>query len=145
MKTKGKVYVYITQGTKLLVMEHPFSPEAGLQVPGGTIEPDEAPEHAAIREAEEETGLSGFKLIRLLGEQVRDMRDYKKNEWQHRYFFHLIYDQPTPDQWRHFEPDPSESDGKEKDITLDFYWVDLNEQIPELIAEMDFLLKDLKL
>ncbi|PJF22705.1 MAG: hypothetical protein CUN56_04620 [Phototrophicales bacterium] len=140
MKTKRKVYSYITRGKQLLVMEHPFSPEAGIQVPGGTIEPNEDPAHAAIREAEEETGLKSFQLVSLLGEQVRDMRDYDKHEWHHRYFFHLIYDGGTPPRWRHTETTPSE--GEQAHIILEFYWVDLSKKLPKLIAELDFFLKD---
>ncbi len=37
---KRKVLAYITNGDngdRLLVFRHPYSPEAGIQVPGGTV------------------------------------------------------------------------------------------------------------
>jgi 8-oxo-dGTP pyrophosphatase MutT (NUDIX family) len=44
-------------GDEVLVFDHPLD-EGGfmIQLPAGTIEPDEAPEAAAVRELEEETG-----------------------------------------------------------------------------------------
>jgi len=38
-----KVVAYITQGDRPLVFSHPLCPEAGVQVPAGTIEEGEAP------------------------------------------------------------------------------------------------------
>jgi 8-oxo-dGTP pyrophosphatase MutT (NUDIX family) len=43
-----------------LIFSHPDYPEAGLQVPAGTLEPGEHPEAGVLREAYEETGLTGF-------------------------------------------------------------------------------------
>ena len=70
---KRKVVTYITSGNALLVFRHPDFPEAGIQVPAGTIEEGEAPEAAALREAFEETGLTGLTLVAPLGEHVRDV------------------------------------------------------------------------
>ena len=36
--TVGKVVGYVIQGDKLLVLSHPNSPGAGIQVPAGTVE-----------------------------------------------------------------------------------------------------------
>jgi 8-oxo-dGTP pyrophosphatase MutT (NUDIX family) len=57
-------------GPELLLFEHPF---AGTQIPAGTVEVDEAPEAAALREANEETGLSEFANVRLLGSREDSM------------------------------------------------------------------------
>src|SRR5690348_7609122 len=83
----------------LLVFSHPDFPEAGIQVPAGTIEPGEGPEVAVLREAFEETGLSGLKLVAPLGEQLRDVTPFGKDELQHRYFFHLRCDESPPRTW----------------------------------------------
>lgn len=80
MHLKQKVYAYITCGSRLLVFEHPHVPEAGIQVPGGTVEAGELPEAAVLREAHEETGLSDLKIQAFLGQSRRDMRDYQLNE-----------------------------------------------------------------
>jgi 8-oxo-dGTP pyrophosphatase MutT (NUDIX family) len=66
----AKVTAYITQGqgelSRLLIFRHP---NAGLQLPAGTVEVGESVEAAAHREALEETGLAGLRLIRYLGAQ----------------------------------------------------------------------------
>ena len=63
-----KVSAFITQerhGVKsLLVFKHPT---AGVQIPAGSVEPDENPETAAIRETYEETGLQQVKIEQYLG------------------------------------------------------------------------------
>ena len=69
-KTLGKVTVFITRraprGVELLLFEHP---NAGIQIPAGTLEEGETPEKAALREAAEETGLTGLHVRRYLGYQ----------------------------------------------------------------------------
>jgi 8-oxo-dGTP pyrophosphatase MutT (NUDIX family) len=51
-----KVVAYVTYDNQLLVFEQPDFPEAGIQVPGGTIEHGETGKAAASRETLEETG-----------------------------------------------------------------------------------------
>ena len=52
------------QGEEILLFEHPF---AGNQIPAGTVEPGELIDHAVIREAQEETGLSNYQIKQYLG------------------------------------------------------------------------------
>lgn len=63
-----KVTCFITrmhnQERQLLLFEHP---NAGIQFPAGTVEPDEPIEAAVIREAFEETGLSTFEFVLSIG------------------------------------------------------------------------------
>ncbi len=65
----GKVTVFIMRpsprGDELLLFEHPH---AGIQIPAGTMEPGEPPAQAALREANEETGLAELTISRFLGE-----------------------------------------------------------------------------
>ena len=71
---RHKVLAYITreQGgvRQVLVFDHQDQPEAGLQVPAGTVEPGELIEPALWREIEEEAGLrpSVLRLVRKLAE-----------------------------------------------------------------------------
>ncbi|MCO6502731.1 MAG: NUDIX domain-containing protein [Acidimicrobiales bacterium] len=46
-----KALAYVTAGTRLLLLVHPDHPEAGIQVPAGTIRSGEEPGDAALREA----------------------------------------------------------------------------------------------
>ena len=134
---KDKVYCYITSGDRLLIFRHVDFPEAGIQVPGGSIEPGEAPDAAALREAEEETGLRDLSLVGLLGEVERDMSDFGRDEVQRRWFYHLRCETETPAAWRHDETMYSEGDGP---ITFEFTWVSMRSELPSLIAGMGDLL-----
>lgn len=142
---KQKVFAYITRGRKLLVFEHPFSPEAGIQVPAGTVEPDEKPEDAVLREAHEETNLTALKLGTFLGFQRRDMSDFGLNEMHDRYFYHLLCEQETQTTWDHGERFPSDEPGEHPTFRhiFRFYWVSLPDGVPPLIADHDFMLKRL--
>jgi len=63
----GKVIAFITRdvgvGHELLVFQHPT---AGIQLPAGTVEPQETPESAVLREVAEETGLTEIAFVELL-------------------------------------------------------------------------------
>ena len=67
--TIHKVTCFITRrgvkGIELLLFNHP---NVGVQIPAGTVEPDEEPEYAARREAAEESGLDNLVLKKYLGE-----------------------------------------------------------------------------
>ena len=126
----AKVFAYITHGTNLLVFRHPNSPEAGIQVPAGSIEAGESPEAAVMREAFEETGLNGLKLIAYLGETTYDMSSWDGDPAQQRYFFHLELHGQAPTTWHHDETDG----GKSKPIVFEFFWTRIPEDIPDLIA-----------
>lgn len=130
MIEKHKVLAYITRGQQLLVFTHSLSPEAGIQVPAGTVEEGETPQKAVLREAQEETGISDFKLGGCLGDYKEDMRKFGKDEIHHRFVYHLICTEAAPETWRHGEFNPSESD--ETYIPFDFHWVDLPDDVPEL-------------
>lgn len=144
MQMKRKAFAYITQGNKLLVFEQPDAPSAGIQVPAGSIEIGETPENGALREAHEETGLEALKVVRFLGEQIRDMSDYGKQEIHHRYFYHLLCEQEASETWEHGERFPSDQAHHDGSITHLFhlYWVDLND-LPQLIADHDFYIQTL--
>ena len=103
MQQRSRVYAYITHKNRLLVFDHIDFPEAGTQVPTGTIKSDESPNVAVFREAEEETGLSGFKLISELGNFKYDMTEYGISEIQHAWFYHLCYLGIPHESWHHNE------------------------------------------
>jgi 8-oxo-dGTP pyrophosphatase MutT (NUDIX family) len=127
---RRKVFAYITHANRLLVFRHVDFPEAGIQVPAGTVKEGEYPADAVMREAEEETGLAGLVMEAFLGEQVCDLADFGVDEIQQRYFYHLRYADVPPERWRHAETDPS--DGSPAPIWFEFYWVEYLDQEPEL-------------
>jgi 8-oxo-dGTP pyrophosphatase MutT (NUDIX family) len=126
-----KVFAYITHGHRLLVFRHADFPQAGIQVPAGTVQPNEPPDEAVLREVYEETGLSDFNEVYFLGEQMRDMRDFRRDEIHHRYFYHLPYSGNPPTTWRHNETSGSTT----KPIVFEFFWANLPNKVPELIAD----------
>ncbi len=136
-----KVVAYITQGNKLLVFSHPLYPEAGIQVPAGTIKKGEPPDKAVIREAREETGLHELRMRSFLGVREHDLSPHGIAEVHQRYFFHLECGHETPTAWRHYENDPS--DGSPAPIELEFFWVKFPDEVPELSGEQGELLHKL--
>jgi 8-oxo-dGTP diphosphatase len=138
-----KVYAYITYKDKLLVFNHTQYPEAGIQVPGGTVEGDESLEDAVLREAREETGLDKLEVSSYLGMQPFDLSKIGKTGIQNRHFFHLRYVGPIIDVWRHYERTPS--DGHPRPIEFEFYWVTMLEETPELAGEQGVMLHKMKI
>ena len=76
MKVVEKVTAFVTRetadGRQLLVFRHPLN---GIQLPAGTVDVGESPETAVLREAWEETGLDGLRLVRPLGMIERHLLD----------------------------------------------------------------------
>lgn len=122
MIVKQKAYALITKDLQLLVFKQPDFPEAGTQIPGGTIEPGETPAQAVMREAQEETGLGNLILTDFLGETEFNSAIYGKEGIHHRYFYHLACPE-APSAWTHGEFSPSE--GENESIVYEFYWLNL--------------------
>jgi 8-oxo-dGTP diphosphatase len=141
---KLKAYAYITHRDRLLIFRHPDSPEAGIQVPGGTVDAGEDPGAAVLREAREETGLTDLVVVGLLGEATRNMSDFPfdfaPGEMHHRFFFHLRCGSEPPEAWRHYERFAT---GVNEPITFDFFWAAMPDEVPDLIADQGVLLPQL--
>jgi 8-oxo-dGTP pyrophosphatase MutT (NUDIX family) len=115
-----KVLAYITRAqqneTQLLVFTHRDHPDAGLQIPAGTVEESEEIEHALFREIQEESGLtrSDLKLIRKLAE-------HPQPEWNNiRHVFHLAALKPLPDSWNWLTNDYDNDEARARDERLVF-------------------------
>ncbi|MBI4551539.1 MAG: NUDIX domain-containing protein [Candidatus Latescibacteria bacterium] len=130
---KQKVVAYITHEDRLLVFRHPAAPEAGIQVPAGTLHAGEPPAVGVMREALEETGLPALTLVRLLGEYVWDLAPLGLAERHQRWVYHLRYEGEPPVTWRHAETDPS--DGSVKPIVFEFAWVRVPQEVPLLSGD----------
>jgi ADP-ribose pyrophosphatase YjhB (NUDIX family) len=94
--TPRKVLIYGTSVSQLLVFDEPDFPEVPLQVPGGTVAPDESILDAARREFHEETGLSFTAGFNFLGTSdysfVRDSR----RQILERSYFHIVLPSDFP-------------------------------------------------
>ena len=53
-----------SNGLALLLLQHPY---AGVQIPAGTVEANETPEQAVLREVREETGLEDHTIVQYIG------------------------------------------------------------------------------
>jgi ADP-ribose pyrophosphatase YjhB (NUDIX family) len=106
---KHKVLAYITRlrrgALQLLVFRHRDYPEAGVQAPGGTVEPAERVEHALFREVLEESGLRPEQL-RLEG-KLNEPTDGPAI-W---HVFHLSALADLPDSWTHIVRGDGEDSG----------------------------------
>lgn len=145
MNVTQKVVAYITCRGHLLVFRQPESPEAGIQVPAGTIEHDETPAAAVLREAHEETGLDGLTIRSFLG--AREF-EFQRDNGQHvrvrRHYFHLECnaDVDLTDRWIQLEDDPSE--GPLGPVPFDLYWVKFPDEVPRLSGSLDEMLEMLQ-
>jgi 8-oxo-dGTP pyrophosphatase MutT (NUDIX family) len=119
----GKVLCYVVRDGRLLVFRHRDHPDAGVQVPAGTLHQGEDPAAGAVRETEEETGHRGFRIVAKLGvhdhefHQVLGGREW--HEVHERHIFHLAPPPGLPESWSHLA---EEGNG---DFWFEFRWVPL--------------------
>ncbi|QDV18203.1 RNA pyrophosphohydrolase [Gimesia panareensis] len=124
---RDRVFTYITCQDALLVFDHVGVPEAGTQIPGGTIEAGENPAQAALREAREETGLDGFSKPTLIARQTIDLEPFGKAEIIDAWYYHVQYDGVRTDRWQQWEETPG--DGSPQPILFELYWLPLDQEI----------------
>ena len=124
MDRVAKVLVYATHhDEEVLVFEH-VDRDAGVQVPGGTVEPDEPLPEAALRELREEVGVEA-QAVDLLG--ATDRPHPHRPVVHERHFFHAAIDEPR-DRWTHVVAGGGEDDG----LTFACYWLSIGEARSEL-------------
>jgi len=113
-----KVCAYITRnGSEVLVFEGPN--HDGLQIPKGTVEPDETPREAMYREAIEESGLATFEGVDHLVTDVWTRRESPPKRYV-RHFYHAPVHEPR-DAWTHTVT----GTGPERGAEFSFSWLDL--------------------
>lgn len=137
---RRKVVLYATWRGRLLVFSQPDHPEAGIQVPGGTVWPGEAEEAGARREFVEETGFAAPETLTLLG---RTTYAYEAGGTRHehaRSFFHLALEGEYPETWEWVEETP---DGGGGPIRMAFFFAALD-AVPELFGGLGALLPRLR-
>ena len=117
-----KVLAYILQEEKILTFRHRDYPEAGLQVPAGTIDPGENPEEAVLREVAEESGLRGLQIQKKLG--VFPYFHKHKKEWHERHVFILVSEKILPEAWTHRVSSGSDDKG----VVFEYEWLKKSEK-----------------
>lgn len=133
-----KVLAYITHAGRLLVFRQPHAPEQGTQVPGGSVEPAETFEVAALREAREETGLTGLSFAAYLGSAVYELQ-VDPGPSHLRHFVHLTCEGSPAENWREVEgPSATRSETTLRDL----WWqplptVALDWQMDALLPELE--------
>lgn len=135
-----KVVAYITREIngreELLVFRHRDNPEAGVQVPAGTVEEGEDVDAAVAREAGEETGLHGFQVQRKIGVFMYDNKETGRlNE---RHVYHLLAPEGTPDTWQWIETGGGRVSSEEGYVFL-FSWADFTSGIELAGNQGDYL------
>ncbi|WP_078551990.1 NUDIX hydrolase [Bacillus alkalicellulosilyticus] len=134
MEPIKKAYGYVTRikegQTQVLVFRHSIA-EAGIQIPKGTVQPDEDTILAVIREMEEETGLRDFQVERLLAE---DMWKNDDGAIHHRFFYKITVSDAS-DEWDYHPTGGGEEDG----ITFHFFWISSANEVELIRGHGDYL------
>jgi 8-oxo-dGTP pyrophosphatase MutT (NUDIX family) len=125
-----RVVAYVVRDGDLLVFDHRDFPEAGTQVPAGTVEETEDPAVAVVREVLEECGVHA-RVIRDIG--FTDTIAPKRGEPRRNFFFELTTDDPR-DEWEHVVGGGGGDDG----LVFVCRFVP-RERLPALAADDDFL------
>lgn len=132
MLYKKKVHAYITREQEgvmqLLVFKHRDIHEAGIQVPGGTVDEGETLEAAILREVQEESGLRHLCIERFLADYIIHMKE--KQEYEKRHFFHVTLLTDVKDTWEHIVSAGEEDKG----LVFCYVWVDIA-KCPELAGK----------
>jgi 8-oxo-dGTP pyrophosphatase MutT (NUDIX family) len=131
---RKRVVAYVTQGRKLLVFDHGGT----TQLPAGRVDAHESLEDGLVREVEEETGLTGIRVVAELADAPEFERLYGPGA--HRsYAFHAISEQETPEAWDHHVT----GTGMDADIVYPCRWVPLDD-CPPLWGDADPLVERLR-
>ncbi|HEY7347606.1 MAG TPA: NUDIX domain-containing protein [Ktedonobacterales bacterium] len=133
MRTRRRAYIYVIRekdGVRQLLVFHEDDPEAGIQVPGGGIEPDETPLEGMKREVLEETGLKACVVERELAVDLRQYEDHL----QERHFFWLSV-ADAPDEWDHVVSGKGEDNG----LIFHYFWVSSPTEVTLILGHGDYL------
>jgi 8-oxo-dGTP pyrophosphatase MutT (NUDIX family) len=134
MEEYGKVLAYVVRpgasgGLELLVFTHRDQPEAGLQVPAGTIDHGESPEVAVLRELAEESGLTGLPITAMI-DRYTWVHPATGNR-HHRHVFRLDAGSDLPANWNHIALGSAEEEG----LTFCFRWMPHVEAVAQLSGD----------
>lgn len=118
MRLVHKAVCCVTQDDALLCFEHP---SAGFQIPKGTVEANETPSDACLRELSEETGLVFSEQPLFLGTLEREVGAGPREEGAlERHLWH-VFEMPftgLSPTWVHIASGSAEENG----LAFRFFW-----------------------
>jgi ADP-ribose pyrophosphatase YjhB (NUDIX family) len=124
-----RVVAYVTRArdgrTELLTIEHGDIPNAGVQVPAGRLDPGENLEDGLHREVEEETGVTGLRIVRQLADGEEFERLYGGGAHE-SFAFHAVAGGDGPGEWEHLVT----GSGSDAGVTYLCRWVPLRSDLP---------------
>lgn len=126
MVRKVAAYVYrpgADKSGRLLVFTHRDYPEAGVQVPTGTVEPNEETADAVLREVAEESGLTTCRIVRRLG--AHWFSRPADNQTGEREFFLLSAPAETAEAWQH----RVDAAGQDQDMVFAYFWASADKNL----------------
>jgi 8-oxo-dGTP pyrophosphatase MutT (NUDIX family) len=138
MLFRRRAYAYVTRikngARQVLVFRHRDYPEAGIQIPGGGIEPEETPLEGVRREVVEETGLLDCTVERELAVDVWEYHHGDLHQRVERHFFLLSVDD-APDEWEHHVTGKGEDNG----FVFLYFWVNSPDEVELVPGDADYL------
>lgn len=132
---RKRVYLYVVKRNDLLVLRHVDFPVLGLQIPGGTVELNEAPIDAAAREAYEETGLTKLGSPKFLGVTVVNSEREDEQSLE-AWFYRIQAVEEAPESWFHTELFAS---GDKGNVRFELSWIPQS-KATELLSATDCLM-----
>lgn len=112
------------RGPELLVFRHPL---AGVQIPKGSVDPGEDHEDAALRELEEESGITDARVLRNVGRHEIEVgtgpTESGPLQLQIWHTFLVTSDADLPDTWSHHVTGSEVEEG----LVFDYFWLPVEE------------------
>jgi|GEM_PF-500113 len=140
LPVRQKVLAYLVRFPEgvpqVAVFDHVDAPEAGTQVPAGTLEEGESPEAACLREVAEESGVTSARVLRFVG--TYDYTHRARRELHRRHVFLLSAPGDLPDTWTHSVTGP----GEDRGMPFRYFWLPPEEALARLAGEQGAYLQD---
>lgn len=133
---KCMIYCFSESLEKFLVFMQKENDNAGIQIPAGTIESNEIPHRAAVREFEEETGFMPPAKLHFLSQNEYDASQFKPEIHERYWFYTWDKSGVLPESWTYHE-----SHAQHGDISYNYSWIKVSNS-HKLIAEHGAHAKD---
>ena len=138
MLFRRRAYAYVTRikdgARQVLVFSQHNDPDAGIQIPGGGIEPEETPLEGVRREVFEEVGLKECLVERELAVDMWEYHNGDLRQHVERHFFWLSVADAS-DEWEHHVTGKGEDNG----FVFLYFWVNSLDEVQLVPGDADYL------